>query len=254
MDGMRAALRGPLRAISDRRTAMLCVVPMLVYAALFTCLMIFALGPIAHHLPIIWHVDTDPWKTISEAIQYIAAFAVVAMLTMLVGIIVTDPVYDLISERTEERRLGRSVALPFTIGRVALGIVREAGASLLRLALWSTLGIPLLFLSASVVAMPLSVLWAGWFLAYEYFSRSFIRHGAGIGARMGAMKQNAAYAAGFGVGATMLMTLPVMGPVLVVAGTDAYLDLAANNHMPHRLTPTDQKKLQHELQTKQGSR
>jgi uncharacterized protein involved in cysteine biosynthesis len=246
VDGFRGACRGPLRVLSDRRSLLLSIIPMIVHGFLFAALLWLGLGQRDRLLS--WLPDLPSWL---QALAGIFAATIIGLLSfvaaILVGSVICDPLYDLLSERTEERRLGRAIGPPMTITTVVRGIARELSATLLRTAVYLAGAVPLLLLGLTpltVVTTPMSMLWTWLFLAYEYLSRSFIRHGVPPSARLAAVRHEGWYAAGFGAGAALLSLLPLTAPLLVVAGTDAYLDLAAEDRMPHRLNDADRHCLQ----------
>ena len=166
---------------------------------------------------------------------------------VLAGSVLCDPFYDLLSERTEQLLLGRSVEGPMTIRSVLVGAIREAAASLVRFTTWATGALLLALLSltpAVVVTGPLSFAWTWLFAAWEYFSRSFARHGLGAGGGLRVVSANKAHLLGFGAVAAGLSLLPFTAPFLVVGATRAYLSLAARGEAPSRLSGEEQGRLQ----------
>ena len=164
------------------------------------------------------------------------------MLSLLLGTVICDPFYDLISERTEAIFLGRDVGDPFTLAGVLQGIVRELMATLLRLSIYAVVAIPLWLVSftpVAVVATPLAMVWTWFFVAYEFLSRSLARHAVDPSKRVRPFVRHKALFLGFGSLSWLLGFIPLSAPVLVVGATRLYLALAAHDEVPSRLSDAD---------------
>jgi uncharacterized protein involved in cysteine biosynthesis len=165
------------------------------------------------------------------------------LFTLLVGGVVCDPFYDLVSEATEEILIGRTVGEPFSVSKVIAGIVRELGATVLRLAVYLVVAAPLWLVSLTgvggVVAAPLMLAWTWAFVALEGVSRSQARHALAAGTRFSAVTSQKALAIGFGALGWIMAYIPLTAPFLVVGGTRLFLALAAHDRLPSKLTPEE---------------
>ncbi|MBM4377889.1 MAG: EI24 domain-containing protein [Deltaproteobacteria bacterium] len=258
MAGARAAVDGVRFVLSEPRLRWLAAVPMAVHAALLAGLVwagvTYAVHPLGETLS--GQVPSlPPWLGGAlSAVAHVTA-RVLVLGCALVGAVVTgtvlcDPFYDLLSERTEQLLLGRSVDGPMTVGSVLSGMVREAGAAAFRFTLWAMGALVLGLLSltpAVVVAGPLSFAWTWLFAAWEYFARSFSRHGLGALGGLRAAGANKAVLLGFGAVASVLSLFPFTAPFLVVGATQAYLALAARGEAPSRLSGVDAERLRQVL-------
>jgi len=252
--GARAALDGAAVVFAEPRLRLLAVVPMVVHVALFVALLsaglMWGAGPLGDRLAPADAADTGSFSSLLETLARVAAVFLVVVGSfvgaVVAGSVVCDPLYDVLSERTEELLLGRAVGEPLSVGSVVAGILREASATAVRLCVWGAGFVVLTALSFTplvVVAAPLSFAWTALFSAWEYLSRSLSRHAVHIGGRFGAVFSHKATFLGFGAAATVLSTLPLTAPLLVVGGTRAYLALAARGRVASRLTDDDRARL-----------
>jgi len=249
--GIRAAVEGVRVVLGEPRLRLLAVVPMAVHLLLFAGLLTLGVAsgvePLAGMFKGLF--GEQPPQLLAALARGIAWFAVLAgsfLGTVLVGNVVCDPFYDLLSARAEELLLGRSVEQPMTVLTVAAGIFREALATVVRLTLWAPGAVLLFALSftpAAVVSAPLSFAWAALFASWEYLSRSFSRHATGPGERMRVLGSHKALLLGFGSAAVVLSLVPFTAPFLVVGATRAFLALAARGQVPSRLEEKDRETL-----------
>jgi len=255
--GVRAAFAGVPVVLSDQRLLALSLVPMLLHVALFIALLVGLTGTVA---PAVGHavahaLGADPQQAglwarplsgIVHAGVVVLAIATAFFGSVFVASVLGDPFYDALSERTEELYLGRAVGAPLTVHAVVVGIGRELVANLVRLFVWSLGALPLWVLSftfAGFVAGPLSLAWTWLFTAYEFLSRSLVRHTVHIGGRFGALFSQKQLFLGFGAGAALVSLVPFTSPFLVVGATRAYLALAASGRVASRLTDADRERL-----------
>ncbi len=255
--GFRAAFAGMPVVFADRRLLLLSVVPMLLHMGLFIALLFVFVG---HGAPAAGDAigavlgldakDGSAWTMVLTGIVRAGAVLlgiVVAFFGSVFGAsVLGDPFYDLLSERAEELSLGRAVGAPLTLRSVGVGLARELSANIVRIVLWAMGALPLWLLSftvAAIVAGPLSLLWTWLFTAYEFLSRSLVRHTVDIGGRFGALFSHKALFLGFGAGATLLSLVPFTSPFLVVGATRLYLALAARDQVASRLSDEDRRRL-----------
>jgi CysZ protein len=259
LGGAGAAVDGALFTLKAPRLRLLALVPMVLHVVLFVGLLVaafaFVVDPLRQLLP-----APDPAATgnalatvgnlvlqfVGDVLAVVVAVVGAFVGAVAVGGVIADPLYDVLSERTEELLLGHTIGTPVTVGSVVAGIVREGGATLVRLAIWGTGAVVLALLSATpavVVAAPLSLAWTALFTAWEYLSRSLTRHTVHIGGRLNAIFSDKATFLGFGGAAMVLSALPLSAPLLVVGATRLYLARAALGHVASRLTDADRARL-----------
>ncbi|MDP2342177.1 MAG: EI24 domain-containing protein [Deltaproteobacteria bacterium] len=254
--GALAVPAGVGLVFSDAKLVSLSFVPMLVHLALFVSLLwlgftqiagraIEAIAPTA--------TDTGAWASILAVVVSVvvgvAVVVVAVVASVLVGSVVCDPFYDMLSEQTEIVLVGRSVGKPFTLAAVPYELARELGATCLRLLVWGAVAVPLwalAFTPASIVAAPLGMVWTWLFLAYEYLSRSLVRHAVQPKDRFKPLFSHKALCLGFGSLSWVASFVPFMAPFLVVGATRLYLTLAAWDRAPSLLTPEEKIRLRAE--------
>ena len=250
--GARACVSGVGVVFSDGKLLSLCLVPMLVHVGLFA---LFVWAGFAG----VWDPLVERFAPDGEAsavgsvvlviFRFVIGVAIVAsalVVAVVVASVVCDPFYDLISERTEELFVGRNVGPPFSVGGVVRGIGRELVATALRLLVFGAVAVPLWLLSftpATIVATPLSFVWTWLFFAYEYVSRSLVRHAVQPKDRFRPMFSHKAVFVGFGACAWLLSFLPLLSPLLVVSATRLYLSLAVHDRVPSLYTGDEKQKL-----------
>ncbi len=247
--GVKAVFVGIGLVFSDRRLLLLSLVPMLVHVGLFALFVwigfIKIAGPLTRWLG---PADGDN-STLAVMLGLLATIVVAVVVvvgslvaTVLAGSVVCDPFYDLLSERTEELLVGRNVAPPFSASLVARGLVRELVATVLRLLVWAAVAVPLWALSltpATIVATPASFVWTWLFFAYEYLSRSLVRHAVQPKDRFKPISDHKALCVGFGGMAWLASFVPFVAPFLVVSATRLYLALAAFDRVSSKLTEAE---------------
>ena len=251
--GAKATVAGVGVVFSDPKLVSLSFVPMLVHVLLFSLFVWLsftqAAGPLIDKLAP-GPTETGAWATLLSGIVHVVVAVVVVLFSLvcsvLAGSVVCDPFYDLLSERTEELFVGRNVGPAFSVKVVLRGLLRELTATILRLLVWGVVAVPLWALSftpATIVATPLSFVWTWLFFAYEYVSRSLVRHAVQPKNRFGPMFSHKAVFIGFGASAWLLSFIPFLAPVLVVAATRLYLSLAIYDRVPSLYTPEEKNQL-----------
>jgi uncharacterized protein involved in cysteine biosynthesis len=246
---------------SDATLLTLSVIPMLVHVALLAAFL--AVGGNVVVEPLIAWLDpqtanaataTDAvaqvgravWSGAVVVLAWVAVIGLALVGAVVVGSVVCDPFYDALSERTEALHLGRDVGAPFSIAAAIAGVGREASATLLRLLVYAAVAVPLWLLAftpAGVIATPLSLLWTWLFFAWEFVSRSMVRHAPAATARVRVLFAHKALFAGFGAVAWGLSFVPLTAPFRVVAATRLYLTLAADGQVPTTLPAVDVERL-----------
>lgn len=241
--GASFAASGIPTTLRSGRLFALALVPIAIQIAIFVLLV--AGGLSLHDDAVAWAgIDGDGFfaSLARGVLSVLVAAAIVVvglLLTIFAGSIVLDPFYDLLSEEVEEQVVGRSFGDPFTLVGVPGGILRELGATLLRLAvylpvaaaIWAFGFVPVV----GIVAVPLGLAWTWLFVCYEVIARSLARHGLAARARLGVVFAHKALALGFGAAAWLCLFLPFLAPFLVVGGTRMFLSLAAWDRAPSRL-------------------
>lgn len=261
--GLRSVFSGFGVVLSDARLFGLSLIPMAIHLLLLITLLwagfTYAAGPLIDLLgpsakeaaaagtavaetSFMADVGSSIWAAAVNVLVGAFVVAIGLMLSLLLGSVVCDPFYDLISERTEALHLGRDVGDPFNVGVIVQGIIRELVATLIRLAVYAIVAVPLWLLSftpAAVVATPVAMVWTWLFVAYEFLSRSLARHAVDPSKRMRPFFSHKALFLGFGALGWLLSFVPFTAPLLVAGGTRLYLGLAAWDQVPSRLSDAD---------------
>lgn len=177
------------------------------------------------------------WVEISLQIVVVIAWAMVALfLAIGISSVLTGPLLDLLSERTEKLLTGDVNPAPFSVK----GFFGEIG---------TTLGI----MTRSIVFGLLATLLLGWiplvgqtvpllvaasFVALNFMQPTAARHHVTTRERIRMLIQNKALVLGFGLPASVFpfLLVPILTPALVVGGTRLYLSLAMNQRVPNILT------------------
>lgn len=250
--GASFAASGIPTTLSTPRLFALSLVPIAVQCALFVALVWAGLS-VHDDLVARLGVDGDGWfavlvRGVVEVLLYALIAVVGLLLVLFLGSIVLDPFYDLLSEIAEERIAGKSFGEPFTIRGILPGIVREAGATLVRLAVYVPVALAIWVFGfipvVGVLAVPLGLSWTFLFACYEVLVRSLARHGLPASARLKVLFSHKALALGFGAGAWVAALIPFLTPFLVVGATRMYLSLAAHGRVPSRLDDAARRALQ----------
>jgi len=249
--GVRAALEGVRGVLAEPRLRGLALVPMAVHLLLLAGLlgagMKWGVAPLAGTLEGLFGASAPHWLSwLARGLAWALLLLGVLLGTVVVGNVVCDPFYDLLSGRTEALLLGRAVDEGMTALSITAGILKEGVATLVRLCIWAPGAILLFALSltpAAVVSAPLSFAWTALFAAWEFLSRSFGRHGLGSRARLRVLSSHKALVLGFGAAAVVLSFVPFTAPFLVVGSTRLFLALAARGQVPSLLQEADRQEV-----------
>lgn len=226
------------------------LVPMLIQSVIFVA---FVVAGATRLDELVERLGPEPghWYSFLATLLFaglaIALVLVGIVVTLLVGSVVCDPFYDIISETTEAIMLGHDVGEPFSIPRMISGVVRELGVTIVRLSVFLAVALPLWILGltgvGSVVAAPLGLLWTWAFVALEGLSRSQARQALAARERLSVLKRQTGAALGFGALGWVLAFIPFTTPLLVVGGTRLFLALAAYDRVPSALSDADKARL-----------
>lgn len=221
------------------------VVPMLVQVALFAGLLLLAWPLTA----VIAHLGPEPghWYSFVGGLLFVLTAVGVVLLCLVVslmlGSVVCDPFYDVLSQETEALLLGRPASKRATLGKVLEGIVNEFLSLPWRLVMFALVAGPLWLLSLTgfmaVVTVPLTLAWTWMFVALSGMGRSLARHDVRRRTRFRIIFSNPGVALGFGGAGWLLSHLPLTSPFLVVGGTRLHLSLAAWDRLPSELPEAD---------------
>jgi uncharacterized protein involved in cysteine biosynthesis len=259
LHGANLAGGGVSLVFSDARLLLLSLIPMAIHVALLVAMLVAGFAFIADPL-IAWlepalgggsGVLADAGHAVwSVAVKILVGVLVIGLGlvgAVAAGSIVCDPLYDALSERTEALYVGHDVGVPFSFGRMVAGIGRELGATVVRLAVYGVVAVPLWLLSftpAAIVAAPLALVWTWLFFAFEFLARSMTRHVPRSTTRMRTLFAHKSLFVGFGLVCWVLSLVPLTAPLLVVAGTRLYLTLASRGQVPSLLSDDDKTVLQ----------
>lgn len=163
------------------------------------------------------------------ALSVVIAFVVV----LLLGGIVASPFNDALSERVERILTGRR-EVPQAGDTFVGGVFKSMGSAAVITGLYLVLFLPVLLLhlvpgGGTLAATVLGAGLSAFFLALEYTDTTLVRYGFGVRQKIRLMRTHLALAGGFGLGASLLLWVPVLNvfciPVAVVAGTALALSL-----------------------------
>ncbi len=171
-------------------------------------------------------------------VAVLALGLVLAYLVMLVvGGVLASPFCDALSERTEEMLTGRRSRADAPFWAEALRSVgATAGIALLYLVLLApVLAMGLVPGPGSAAATVLGALLSAFFLALEYTDATLARRGYGLRRKLRLLRANLPAALGFGLGASLLLWVPIVNllciPVAVIGGTALALGLDAEGRV-----------------------
>lgn len=199
------------------------------------------------------------WRSVWEAGASILKFLVFVLwglvsvfLALGIGNVVCSPIYDVLSERTEEIWVGRPLPQSSTWLSSVTGGIRELIIQLILLAFYlpMTLGILLLGVVpvvGQVIAPILAWSFAALWFAITFTSQSAARHGLTVFDRLGLVFRHKGVGVGFGgfqglisfVPVVPVLVMPLLTPAFVVGGTRLFLTLAAYDRVPSRLSEAD---------------
>lgn len=171
-----------------------------------------------------------------EVMLALALLVAVAFGMLVFAQIIAAPFNDALSEHVEEWRSGKPVSgggLRALMGDVG----RSVGLESAKLAIYATIMMPLFLLSLLVPGVG-AVLYSGigfgltiFYLALDYIDWPASRRGLDARARFGWVRGHVGVALGFGLGAWVLLFVPVLNlllmPAAVCGGTLLYLDVEA---------------------------
>jgi CysZ protein len=177
---------------------------------------------------------------VEVGLEWLLGFFVGA-LALLAGVIAGSMIgsalagfaYELMSERTEEIVVGKSLAQPFSVGTAVRAIVVEVVFTTLHVAIYlAGLALLLTVQWIPIVGQLLALAWSAFFLALETSAPSLSRHEVPARARIAHVFRHKALHLGFGSAASVMMLVPVTMPFLVVGATRLFLSLAAHGEAP----------------------
>ena len=244
--GAGFAASGVAFTFKHKRLIAWSIVPMLVQVGLFGGLLwgglwlldggLHAIGPEPGH----WYSFVGG---VARVIGVAAVVVTSVLLSLMLGSIVCDPFYDVLSEATEAILLGRPLSKRRTVAGVAGGIVKEILGLPWRLVMYAIVAGPLWLLSltgvGAVIAVPLTLLWTWMFVALSGMSRSLARHAVPKRRRFLIIFSRPVVALGFGAAGWLMSHLPLTYPFLVVGGTRLHLALAAWDRLDSDLSDAD---------------
>lgn len=177
------------------------------------------------------------WIEVLLQVFIVVAWAMVALfLSIGVASVLTSPLLDSLSERTEKLLTGDVHPTPLSIG----SFVTETGATLAIMVRSTVLGIvaTLLLGWIPVVGQVVPFVVAALFVALNFIQPTAARHGVTPRERIRMLCHNKAVILGFGlpVGVFPFLLVPILTPALMVGGTRLYLSLAAHQCVPNAVT------------------
>lgn len=174
------------------------------------------------------------WGAVVWVMVVLLVAATAYVLYIASCVLATAPFAGFLSEGAERVATGQRVA-EATWGQMALQTARGLGHSILGVACYLSIAVPLFALHWLAPALA-PVLWvlglvqAALFFAFDGFNEPLHRRGAGFAAKWRFIGAHLAESLGFGLGVALLMMIPflsiIVTPVAIVGGTLLYLDLA----------------------------
>ncbi len=232
--------RLPFRAarflVGQRRLWPLLVIPALINVVLFVAMVVLLAGRMDDLLGAWWaRPDGEAWfDGLLRALWYLAwliavavAFLLSYVIVVLVGGVVASPFNDVLSEHAERILTGRR-EVPQPDEAFWSGVLRSIGSAAAITGLYVGLMIPVLLLNllpgiGSVAAAALGGALSAVFVALEYADTALERYRYRLRAKIRLLRDNLALAGGFGVGASLLLWIPLLNflciPIAVVGGT-----------------------------------
>ncbi len=189
-------------------------------------------GALATTLLVLWHV--------ALVLARLALFLVGTLVFYGVGGVVAIPFNDFLSQAVEESVLG-SRSEPFTWGLFFADLRMSLSHSLLGLALYVVVMVPVLLLNlvpvvGSVVAATLGGLATTVFLAREMIDGPLSRDRITFANKVGVLRQQKALMIGFGSATACMLWVPGLNlisiPCAVVGGTLLYCQLKVEDQLP----------------------
>lgn len=201
-------------------------------AALAIALSTLGLGASWYYVPRVLLAFGPARETVGDFVS-LAAAIVLGLVTLVTGamlglglaLLLTAPLLDLLSQRTERRERG----LPEG-GAPGRGLPFEIASSL-RGALFFAVAVPLAFLTGLVpfVGPPLATLWGAFALAYQFTDGPLGRRGFEFGEKLRWHREWGPEAIGFGLVGLLAVLVPfanlLVAPALTVGATRLVLDL-----------------------------
>lgn len=204
-----------------------------------------ALGPAPENQDAGWlRTLASMWQGVVQFLLLTLWVLLSMYLSLALCNVLWSPLFDLLSERTEQRLIG---SLTSASGTSWLRLVGDAlrelrvQLSLLLVYLPVTAGILLLGFIPVVgpVIAPLATwMWTSFWVALTFTAQSAARHRLGVRARLGFLLRHLPETLGFGALQSLVpfLFVPWMAPALVVGGTRLYLQLAIWDRVPSTLT------------------
>ena len=197
------------------------------------------------------------WRDVAELAQGIVKFLLgiawvllSVFLALAVGNVVSSPVFDLLSEKTEEILVGRSLAPPFSLPGVVRTSLRELVVQMALLVVYLPVVIAILLIGllpglGQLLAPLLTWVWTSMWITMTFTTQATARHGLGVKDRLRMLTAHKTLSLGFGAIESLLpfLLVPLFSPGLVVGGTRLFLSLAAYDRIDSKLTAEDKARM-----------
>jgi len=233
--GFKMSMKTPaLRTIS----LLVIAINFIVYIALFGAAFAYRHAMSDFILEILPWVTPGGWlSTFVEVIVLIAWGILSIFLAIAIASILSSPLLDILSERTEKILTGHVSPLAFSLKN----FLREIWIMLALMFKSMMLGLFALLVVGwiPVVGQLIPFVIASAFVALNFSTPALARHELSSQARTQMLLDNKAYVIGFGALANIpfanLFLIPLLTPALVVGGTRLFILLAANEHVPSKI-------------------
>lgn len=189
---------------------------------------------IAEFVPADYRID---WAETAMQVVVLVTWAVCCVfLAIIIASVLTGPLLDQLSERTEKILTGEVHPLPLAIGPLIYEIA--ATIALMFRAVFTGLLLTIFLGWIPLVGQLVPFCVAALFVALNFIQPTAIRHQHLISDRMRMLKTNKALMLGFGAPASIFpfLLVPVLTPALVVGGTRLFLTMGAAGRVSTQAT------------------
>lgn len=200
-----------------------------------------------------------PWMiTLIEIAQgvirflFFTAWVLVSVyLSLAISNIISSPIFDLLSERTERHIVGAPPENdPSSAWRLVMDAAQEFRVQICLLLVYVPVTLCILLLGlipvvGTVAAPLLTWIWTSLWVTLTFTAQASARHRLGVRARFGLLIRHLPLCLGFGGVQSLVpfLFVPWMAPALVVGGTRMYLQLAIWDRVDSQLSDAEKEAL-----------
>lgn len=172
-------------------------------------------------------------------------------LSLAICNVLSSPLFDLLSERTERHVVGAPpTPTALSLWTMVVDAARELRVQVVLLLIYIPVTLCILVLGVipvvgTVLAPLLAWMWTSLWVSLTFTAQASARHRLGVRTRVGFLLRHLPLCLGFGGVQSLIpfLFVPWMAPALVVGGTRMYLQLAIWNRAPSLLSETQKQAL-----------